>query len=685
MITESLPHLNQSLFLNKGGFGDVYTDPRDPTRCIKRFKKPRLGVEAHQLLRLIEVAAGARTSELDRLMKSVSWPIEAFGSGNEILGYTMPNAPADSYFSLTVAKRESRALLQTKFLLDSNYWKGAAVTSAQPDLGTSDRLVVAIELHETLSLLHQWGLVYGDVSANNICVRLGRSPGVFLLDADSIVTFDERLAVPVNSPDWAVSGAFDAAQQDRAKFALFVWRLLVEKPFETPTKSAVDGLNSKCGLQLGELILNVYENGDASSFSALATALRTSLDPARRDNAFTEARASGFARRVLACAEIARTPDEIRSVQAAKQQVALETDLDEVRGLRRRVLLRQHAGGRFTLDLLPGSGLVPAPLTAHDLEQLVHAAEFADLATHLATTGLGGLETHPWVERAIHRALAMDAPMVMRVRPGLATSSIEWTWPKSAAVNAAVLIVRSNGREVVSMAQRINDESTCRRDLTLAPNSAVLAQLFAAVQTPTGLVLRSALGSDVHFSTPTPPAPPTPPRRTATQQPAQQHGFSVFDPVAEAARLEALRIAAKRQKIRRLLLASAILLLLAGAGATVKQRYFGTSRSATTSTIRNLQASWSTPLSVLASWDPATGNAGTVIRSYEVFVVFVNSDGHRIFSRLRATTPFIVFAAPPLTAAVNVHVAEIDSKGGLGSFSDVALLAEIVEPTTSQS
>ena len=328
---------------------------------------------------------------------------------------------------------------------------------------------------------------------------------------------------------------------------------------------------------------------------------------------------------------------------------------------------------------------MPAPLTAHDLEQLVHAAEFADLATHLATTGLGGLETHPWVERAIHRALAMDAPMVMRVRPGLATSSIEWTWPKSAAVNAAVLIVRSNGREVVSMAQRINDESTCRRDLTLAPNSAVLAQLFAAVQTPTGLVLRSALGSDVHFSTPTPPAPPTPPRRTATQQPAQQHGFSVFDPVAEAARLEALRIAAKRQKIRRLLLASAILLLLAGAGATVKQRYFGTSRSATTSTIRNLQASWSTPLSVLASWDPATDNAGTVIRSYEVFVVFVNSDGHRIFSRLRATTPFIVFAAPPLTAAVNVHVAEIDSKGGLGSFSDVALLAEIVEPTTSQS
>ncbi|CAB4887840.1 unannotated protein [freshwater metagenome] len=549
----------------------MFTDPRNPALCIKRFKKPLLGDDAHRLLRLIETAAAARTSERARLMQSVSWPLEAFGERDAVVGYAMPTAPAESYFSLTVAKREKMTLLQTKFLLDSSYWQGAAVGSAQPQVSTNARLEIAIELHDTLCLLHQWGLVYGDISSNNICVRMGRDPGVFLLDADSIVTFEERLKSAVNSPDWQAPRGLDAIQQDRAKFALFIWRLLAQKPSDVPSAAGATEFDTRCGLNIGVVLARVYESGDESGFATLATTLRTRLDPARRHTLFARAVNTGFARQMLTCAEIASGPDELRWVQSAREQIGLEASIDAARGLRRRLLLRQSGAQRyFTLDLLAGSGLVHAPTTAAELERLIYDAEFADIATHLSTTGLGALEAHPWITRSVARALAMEPEIQLRVHPGLETSSIEWTWPASASVNAAVLVVRANGREVETVVTRLGSDRSARRDVSLAPGSAALAQLYAAVQTPNGRVLRGALASDVHFTTPEPPAPP---RRAIAPTAPRTATIAVFDPVAEAARIEALRRAARRVVVRRLIASAAAVVVLAVGGVLVKRHF----------------------------------------------------------------------------------------------------------------
>ena len=176
---------------------------------LKKFNTPLTGEQAQMLHRLIDVQRWARPSEREILLGRFSWPVEGFGTPDQILGYSMPRAPLDAYFNLTSAGRTEQKLLQLKYLMDNKYWSGKAITSSKPNINEQDRLEMAIDLVDAIQVIHRYGLIYGDVSSNNMCGRLGGQPSVFLLDADSIVTPDIRARNPVATPGWVTPQGLD--------------------------------------------------------------------------------------------------------------------------------------------------------------------------------------------------------------------------------------------------------------------------------------------------------------------------------------------------------------------------------------------------------------------------------------------------------------------------------------------
>ena len=95
--------------IGRGGFATVFRDPRNPLgTCIKKFNDPIIDQRASHLIYLSEFAYWARPSDAQLIQESFSWPLELFGTTNEIWGYTMPLAPDDAYIELRAAGRNSR-------------------------------------------------------------------------------------------------------------------------------------------------------------------------------------------------------------------------------------------------------------------------------------------------------------------------------------------------------------------------------------------------------------------------------------------------------------------------------------------------------------------------------------------------------------------------------------------------
>src|SRR5262249_821547 len=158
------------------------------------------------------------------------------------------------------------------YLIDSGYWRGGAVLSSPPAFSLQDRIEAVIDLHQALTALHENDLVYGDLSANNVCFPRGPRPPVFILAAERTGPG----ATPVVTPDWDVP-VEAPVDRDRARFALLAWRLLAERPTVRPS----GGLSTAPpGLQAA--LTSCYCQGSADTFAAVAAELHAALEPERR-------------------------------------------------------------------------------------------------------------------------------------------------------------------------------------------------------------------------------------------------------------------------------------------------------------------------------------------------------------------------------------------------------------------
>ncbi len=566
MLTSQFPRVGRSDFVNSGGMGSVYADPRNNDFYLKQFNSPLKGEQAEMLLRLIEVQRWARPSDKEILLTRFSWPTEGFGTPDNIVGYSMPKAPRDAYFSLTAAGRTKEVLLQLKYLMDSKYFSGKAISSAKPNVSEQDRLEIAIELVDAIQVVHHHGLVYGDVSSNNMCGRLGETPSVFLLDADSIVTPDIRAKNPVRTPGWPVPNNLDPVEADRSLISLFVWRFMLEDPNALPNISDVHRFHLSEAKQFVSTLISCYKSGRESDFLELSHGLRLVRDDSRDSRAILRAANSHFARNVIREAIEAKSDSDKNIVAKAHSQVVFERLVESSSGTRQRVLISRsvHRLDGFKLDLSPTITASAPPSTDTELRDMILDARETELALHLANGDLKNFEADSWLPRAVEHAIIEAGFATLSTRNSIENSVIHWTWPAAPYVNYAELRIKlSSGKALVEKINRDPRKPDSERSLQLKGGGKLQVDLVMGVKSPSQNVYLAAdkLRHDVTVL-----SPPRP--KSLAIAPQQADDDAVIIDLEEQQRLRDLAdAAAKRNRRNKILGAAAAILIIAGVTA----------------------------------------------------------------------------------------------------------------------
>ena len=562
MLTPQFPRVSRGDFVNSGGMGSVYADPRNNDFFLKQFNTPLKDEEAEMLLRLIEVQRWARPSEKEILLTRFSWPTEGFGTPDNIIGYSMPRAPQDAYFSLTTAGRTKYQLLQLKFLMDSKYWSGKAVNSAKPNVSEQDRLEMAIELLDAIQVIHHYGLVYGDVSSNNMCGRLGETPSVFLLDADSIVTPDIRAKNPVRTPGWPVPNNLDPLEADRSLISLFIWRFMLEDPNVLPNIADVPRFHLSEAKQFASILISCYQTGGESEFLELSHGLRLVRDDTRDSRAISRAANSHYARNVIRETIEAKTELDKNIIAKAHSQIVFERLIESATGTRQRVLISRsvHRSDGFKLDLSPTITASAPPTTSAELREMILDARETELALHLANGDLKNYESDTWLPRAIEHAIIEAGFPTLSSRNSIESSVIHWTWPAAPYVNYAELRIKlRSGKVLVEKISRDPRKPDSERSLQLKGGGNIQIDLVMAIKSPGQNVYLAADKLRQELTVLPPPKP-----ISITQTLIQTDDDAVIIDLVEQQKLIALAAAnAKRAKRNKVLAVAASIAAIA--------------------------------------------------------------------------------------------------------------------------
>ena len=572
MINPNFPNVTKNDFVNSGGFASVYRDPGFPDRYLKKLNSPLTGELAQMLERLIDIQQWARPSDRATLLTRFSWPVEGFGASGNIVGFSMPRAPDDAYFSLTTAGRTSQQLLQMKFLMDKNYFNRKAVTSAKPNINEQDRLEIAIDLHDAIHTVHRHGLVYSDYSGNNLVVRLGTTPSVFILDADSITTPELREKHPIKSPTWDVPNGLDPLESDRALFALWCWRFLIEEYSVYPSVDETHKFHSLQSRSLVNALIETYKTGWQHSFDSLSTELRSIRDDARDSLAIRRSYESGFARYVIRESAEIKSEIDRETVVFAENHLAKERLIESSIPSRQRILLSRetHASSYFQLDLPPSITSYAAPQTQTELEEMFKDARETEIALHFSNGSLTRFERHPLLDRAIEHGLVEAGLASITSRIAIESAEVQWTWPASPFVNYAQIQIKSPRKTISHEIERKRGKPTEDRKLNLPGGGDVQIDVITGVRSPSGKIILAPEKLRHSISIPAAPYVPNAPKK---RQPSSRISADVDDAsfidIEEQRRLHEIAEQARRRAKKQKVLAScaaAIILPFGGFG-----------------------------------------------------------------------------------------------------------------------
>ena len=588
MINPNFPNVTKNEFVNSGGFASVYRDPGFPDRYLKKLNSPLTGELAQMLERLIDIQQWARPSDRATFLTRFSWPVEGFGVSGNISGFSMPKAPDDAYFSLTTAGRTSKQLLQMKYLMDKNYFNRKAVTSAKPNISEQDRLEIAIDLHDAIHTVHRHGLVYSDYSGNNLVVRLGITPSIFILDADSITTPELREKHPIKSPTWDVPNGLDPLQSDRALFALWCWRFLIEEYSVYPTINEIHKFHHLQSKSLVNALIETYNSGQEHAFNSLSSELRIIRDNSRDSLAIRRAYESGFARYVIRESAEIKSEIDRETVALAEIHLAKERLIETSTQARQRILLSRetHSSGHFKLDLPPAMTMFAAPQSKEDFEEMLSDARETEVSLHFSTGALSTLENHPHLDRAVKHGLVEAGLASITSRISIESAEVQWTWPVSPYVNYAQIQIKSPRKTISHEIQRKPGKLIEDRKLNLPGGGDVQIDVITGVRSPSGIIILAPEKLRHSISIPAAPYIPDAPkkRQASSRNGNDDDDASFYDAEVQKRNQELAEIARHKAKQKKILASCAAAILLPLSGFT----YFQLTQKSTLELCRNI-------------------------------------------------------------------------------------------------
>ena len=593
MDCEDLPPFNKDLQIGSGAFGVVYIDRRDPSQAIKRFKSPQQARTSQALHELVRLTRWARPSEVHQLVTRFAWPlaIECEPKNHFVTAYCMPRAPETCYFNLSIVSRladrarpgsftetrkDRRETLQLKYLIDDSWWQGQQIRSQKPQVDEPGRIEIAIDCCDSLQVLHSHGLVYGDISSNNIVARLDPIPGAYFFDADSIAPADLRRAEPLLSPGWETPLGLDPFAIDRSRAALVVLRLLTETPNARPSDPGILNSGGYVVRTLLPYITTCFETGREDAFGELIGILRTLRTVPDADSVFDRAVQLGFARTLLREHLSARTSSQRLVVEQARAQVLFEDQVDNTVGLEHRRLLRQAnlRMGAFKLDSKPRFEPLKPITNEQELVDLLFDGSYQSIANVLTSSGLGALEQHFAVNRAVGYALLQTTPVSPEVVIEAGKATCTFRWPREEFVNCARVRARfDSGKEEFQMYRRRGSSMESR--VIMCPRGSRLdIQVEYGTRSASGAEFYPTFGQSkslfLHESAQIPPLP-APARPSVSSSSSAPAGFLppepdvvIVDPEAERLAQELLERQARSTRRRRIAVALASVILIAG-------------------------------------------------------------------------------------------------------------------------
>lgn len=212
-----------------GGQGHIHELLDEPGLLFKEFYNGR--PDSHALSSL--VGERLRLSPGDRAMldSQAAWPLCRVTEGGQATGFLMNRVP-DAFMWRTSGG--NARLTEAQYLLRPTKVAFQSVPQPTPE----ERLELVRAYVALLDRLHDWGLVFGDISHANLLWSIAPVPAVHLIDCDGVRRMGGNPVLPqADTPDWddpLVSQGRPTLDSDRYKIALLVVRILSRTPYARP-------------------------------------------------------------------------------------------------------------------------------------------------------------------------------------------------------------------------------------------------------------------------------------------------------------------------------------------------------------------------------------------------------------------------------------------------------------------
>jgi serine/threonine protein kinase len=253
MTGDPAPQLQRSALeplrpVGEGGQGYVYlTDAvKINSQWPVAYKeyKPGTRFDAAMLSRMVAFVPEQDEGTGRWLCEATAWPAALIGVGGTVRGFLMRRIPDE--FQQPWGDGGAVVPAAMQFLLNPQSYltrKGITVTNKQ-------RLQILESVADTLSRLHSLNVVVGDLSPNNLLVRLDGNPGCFFIDCDAMRLHGDDVLEQVETPEWNVPRAAEpiaTTASDAYKFGLLAVRLFAQDQMGADV-SALAGVSAELGV-----------------------------------------------------------------------------------------------------------------------------------------------------------------------------------------------------------------------------------------------------------------------------------------------------------------------------------------------------------------------------------------------------------------------------------------------------
>jgi len=220
--------------LGSGGQAVIYLAPdlRLPDApgalVFKQYKGNQ--VTQNGLRAIVGVRSRLDPAARARLDSMAAWPVRVVREGSRICGVVLPLIP-DTFFQERVLPtgRQARGPREVQNLFVD---PALATRLGMPSLTSAQRFGVCRDLAAALALLHENGVVFGDINAKNELYREHPEPTVMLVDCDAVrIRGSAAVVKQLSAPDWnPPEGAVLTQATDLYKLGLFILRVLGPGP-----------------------------------------------------------------------------------------------------------------------------------------------------------------------------------------------------------------------------------------------------------------------------------------------------------------------------------------------------------------------------------------------------------------------------------------------------------------------